>query len=103
MAEQLLGIEVVHVSIDQQVLLSLQVAAGCTAREAVLCSGLQASFPALDLLHAPLGIFGKVIAVPESRVLEEGDRVEVYRPLQVDPKEMRKRRAAQAKHRTRQA
>ena len=59
-----------------------------------MASGLAAEFPELDLASCPLGIFGKALANPEERVLEEGDRVEVYRPLLADPKEMRKARAA---------
>ncbi|MNO09836.1 Persistence and stress-resistance antitoxin PasI [compost metagenome] len=47
--------------------------------------------------HCPLGVFGKAIAAPEQRVLEEGERVEIYRPLIADPKEVRKQRAARAK------
>lgn len=100
MAEQLLSIEVVYAAADRQLLLSLQVPCGCTAREAVLRSGLQSCLSAVDLQQAPLGIFGKALAAPESRLLEEGDRVEIYRPLLVDPKDMRKRRAAQAAKRS---
>ncbi|MNJ79349.1 Persistence and stress-resistance antitoxin PasI [compost metagenome] len=59
-------------------------------------SGLEAQFPELDLANCPLGIFGKVLAKPEERLLEEGDRVEIYRPLIADPKEVRKLRAAKA-------
>ena len=54
-------------------------------------------FPGLDLSSAPLGIFGKLVAKPEVRALEAGDRVEIYRPLLADPKEVRKARAARAK------
>lgn len=48
----------------------------------------------IGLQQAPLGIFGKAVAKPEERVLEEGERVEIYRPLLADPKEVRKQRAA---------
>lgn len=89
-------VEVAYALPGEQVLLSLQVPVGTTLREAVLLSGLNGRFPALDLATAPLGVFGKVVSRPEGRVLQEGDRVEIYRPLLADPKEVRKRRAARA-------
>lgn len=95
MAESI-GIEVVCALADRQRLLSLDVAVGATARAAVMASGLAAEFPELDLAICPLGIFGKALANPEARVLEEGDRIEIYRPLLADPKEVRKLRAARA-------
>ncbi|MGA4637441.1 RnfH family protein [Pseudomonas solani] len=95
MAESI-AIEVVCALADRQRLLSLDVAVGATARAAVMASGLAAEFPELDLATCSLGIFGKALANPESRVLEEGDRIEIYRPLLADPKEVRKLRAARA-------
>ena len=70
--------------------------AGTSAREAVLLSGIAEAFPGLDVQGCPLGIFGKLLARPE-RVLEAGERVEIYRPLIADPKEVRKQRAARAR------
>lgn len=96
MAEEI-TIEVVHALEGRQKLLGFRVPAGTTAREAVLHSGMDAHFPGLELARASLGIFGKLLARPEERVLEEGDRVEIYRPLIADPKEVRKARAARAK------
>lgn len=97
------SVEVVCATADRQVLKRLQLPAGSTAREAALQSGLQDEFPGIDLAGAPLGIFGKALATPETRLLEDGDRVEVYRPLLADPKDVRKRRAAQAAERARVA
>lgn len=99
MAESMISVEVVHALPERQVLLTVEVPSGATAREAVLASGMQAHFPALNLQEAPLGIFGKALAKPGERVLESGDRVEIYRPLLVDPKEVRKQRAAIARAR----
>ncbi|WP_220811118.1 RnfH family protein [Pseudomonas paralcaligenes] len=96
MAEEI-SIEVVHALEGRQKLLGLRVPAGTTAREAVLRSGMDAHFPGIELAQVSLGIFGKLLARPEERVLEEGDRVEIYRPLIADPKEVRKARAARAK------
>lgn len=89
-------VEVVYALAGEQALLALELPAGSTMREAVLSSGLDARFPGLDLATVPLGIFGKAVSRPEERALEAGDRVEIYRPLLADPKEVRKRRAVRA-------
>ncbi|WP_044874051.1 RnfH family protein [Pseudomonas sp. LFM046] len=96
MAEDNIQVEVVYALAGRQQLLRLSVAKGISARDAVLRSGMEAYFPELDLASCPLGIFGKALAKPEERLLEEGDRVEIYRPLIADPKEVRKLRAAKA-------
>jgi len=96
MAEEMIRVEVVYAQADRQQLLRLSVPRGINARDAVLHSGMEAHFPELDLANCPLGIFGKSLSKPEERVLEEGDRVEIYRPLIADPKEVRKQRAAKA-------
>lgn len=102
MANNELSVEVVFAGPDRQMLITLQLPANSTVRQAALQSGLQADFPGLDLAEAPLGLFGTVVASPDTQVLEEGDRVEIYRPLLADPKEVRKRRAAQAAERAKQ-
>lgn len=94
-----IAVEVVYALAERQKLLRLSVPQGTTVREAALRSGMQQFFPGLDLSQAPLGIFGKAVSKPEERVLEEGERVEIYRPLIADPKEVRKQRAAKAKAR----
>lgn len=92
-----IAVEVVYALPERQCLLRLSVPYGTRMRDAVLLSGVSEQFPGLDVLGCPLGIFGKVVARPEERVLEEGERVEIYRPLIADPKEVRKQRAARAK------
>lgn len=92
----MLRVEVVYALAGEQVLLRLELPAGSTAREAALRSGLDGQFAGLDLATAPLGIFGKALSRPQERLLEDGDRVEIYRPLLADPKEVRKQRAARA-------
>lgn len=89
----MLEIEIVYGLADRQVLKSMTVAKGTTVREAALKSGLEVEFPELDLQQAPLGIFGK--AVKDETVLRDGDRIEIYRPLLIDPKEARRKRAGQ--------
>ena len=86
-------IEIVYGLADRQVLKSMTVVEGTTVREATLKSGLEVEFPELDLQQSPLGIFGK--AVKDETVLRDGDRIEVYRPLLIDPKEARRKRAGQ--------
>lgn len=89
-------VEVVYALADKQKLLRLSLPYGTTVRQAALLSGMSAHFPGLDLATSPLGIFGKAVAKPDERVLEDGERVEIYRPLIADPKEVRKQRAAKA-------
>ncbi|HBP6463080.1 TPA: RnfH family protein [Pseudomonas aeruginosa] len=92
-----IAVEVVYALPECQALLRLSVPAGTSAREAVRLSGIAEVFPELDIQRCPLGIFGKALANPEERPLEAGERVEIYRPLIADPKEVRKQRAARAR------
>jgi len=96
MAEPLIAIEVVFAGADRQTLLSLQVPVGTTLRQAVQLSSIAQSHPEIDTQQCPLGIFGHQVANPETRCVEAGDRVELYRPLLADPKEVRRLRAAKA-------
>lgn len=89
-------VEVAYALADKQKLLRLTVPYGTTVRQAAVLSGITAHFPGLDLTASPLGVFGKVVAKPDERLLEDGERVEIYRPLIADPKEVRKQRAAKA-------
>jgi putative ubiquitin-RnfH superfamily antitoxin RatB of RatAB toxin-antitoxin module len=88
-------VEVAFARPDEQVLLELELAAGATVRDAVRASGLVERFPEIDPDEGPFGIFSR--ACGPGRVLRAGDRVEIYRPLQVDPKEARRLRAARRK------
>ncbi|WP_448981032.1 RnfH family protein [Neisseria sicca] len=86
----MLEIEVVYGLPGKQVLKKMNVQNGCTAREAVCQSGLDEIFSELDLQTAPLGIFGK--SVKDETLLRDKDRIEIYRPLLIDPKEARRKR-----------
>lgn len=90
-------VEVAYALPDKQRIVALELPAGTNVREAALRSGLDKQFPGLDLNSADLGVFGKVVSKPEAQILQDGDRVEIYRPLIADPKEVRKQRAAKAK------
>ena len=96
MVEAVIKVEVVYAAVDRQVLLSVTVPVGATVRDALFKSGLNGEFPELDLASCPVGIFGKVIAVPAIRQVLAGDRIVVYRPLLADPKEVGRLRAAKA-------
>ncbi|VVN34358.1 Protein RnfH [Pseudomonas fluorescens] len=88
--------EVVYAAVDRQVLVSATVPAGTTVRAALLASGVGQAFAELDLANCPVGVFGKVIADPDTHQIQAGDRIEIYRPLLADPKEIRRLRAAKA-------
>jgi uncharacterized protein len=88
-------VEVAYALPQQQVILELMVPQGTTAEQAVILSGITAKFPEIDLASNKLGIFGKLIK--SDTALRERDRVEIYRPLIADPKEVRRQRAAEGK------
>ena len=95
----MIHVEVAYALPNKQRIVALELPQGSTVREAVEKSGLDKQFPDLDLSRADVGIFGKVVSKPEAQALVDGDRVEIYRPLIADPKEVRKQRAAKAKAR----
>lgn len=89
-------VEVAYAEPHRQRVVALTVTEGTSAREAVMQAGLPSLFPERDAVffeQAPLGIFGQAVKEPEHRVLEAGDRVEVYRALALDPKQARLARA----------
>lgn len=92
---QTIQIEVVYGLAHKQKLLSLPVVQGTTVEQAIIESGIINLFPEIDLTENKVGIWNK--AAKLSTVLEDLDRVEIYRPLIADPKEVRKRRAEKAK------
>jgi uncharacterized protein len=90
--EQMIEVEVAYARPERQLILKLEVPAGTTAIEAVRLSGMEEQFPEIDLATNRLGVFGKLCR-PE-RPLNAGDRVEIYRPLRVDPRVARRQLAA---------
>lgn len=98
MSEQTkIHVEVAYALPGKQAILGLDVPEGTTALEAAQQSGIADRFEGIDLENAKLGIFASVVS--PRQVLREGDRVEIYRPLVADPKEVRKERAARVKAR----
>ena len=88
-------VEVAYATGTEQALLSFDAAEGITARDAIERSGILGRFPDIDLAVNKIGIFGKLTQLDS--ILTDGDRVEIYRPLIADPKEARKKRAAEGK------
>ncbi|HJV27709.1 MAG TPA: RnfH family protein [Aromatoleum sp.] len=92
----LINVEVVYALPHQHQLVRIQVPEGATVRDAIDASGVLARFPEIDLDKAnKVGVFGKLTRL--DTMLRERDRVEIYRPLIADPKEVRKKRAEEGK------
>ena len=90
-----INIEVVYAMAHEQVLLKQCVPAGTTVVEAVKLSGILEKYPEIDLASNKMGIFGKLTKA--DTVLRDKDRIEIYRPLIADPKEVRRKRAEEGK------
>jgi uncharacterized protein len=89
----LINIEVCFALAEKQVIVELQLEAGSTVVDAIRASKIMAQFPHIDLSKNRVGVFGKLAKLEAP--LREGDRVEIYRALTVDPKEARRKRAAE--------
>lgn len=89
--DQLIRIEIAYAEADSQRIIPLVAHPGITARQAVERSGIVRFYPNISIEHLDLGIFSNP-CTPDT-VLQDGDRVEIYRPLLCDPKEMRRQRA----------
>ena len=86
-----LSVEVVYALREGEDAVRLELAPGATALDALRASGLLERHPEIDLARQRIGIYGRV--VDAQAPLRDGDRIEVYRPLVVEPKEARRRRA----------
>ena len=98
----LIRVEVAYALPEQQKIVALLVEPGTTAYQAVVRSNIVETFTELDIETAKMGIFGQALGTKglkpaREHELQEGDRVEIYRPLTSDPKEARRRRADKAK------
>ncbi|MFZ3017719.1 MAG: RnfH family protein [Gallionella sp.] len=90
-----INIEVVYALPHEQTLLKKNVPAGTTVADALQASGILQKHPELNLATSKLGIFGKLTKA--DAVLRDKDRIEIYRPLIADPKEVRRKRAEEGK------
>ncbi len=99
---EMISVEVAYARPDKQKVIALLVEPGITAFQAAQRSGIVREFPEIDLETAKMGIFGQALGTKglkpaREHVLQPGDRVEIYRPLICDPKEVRRKRAEKAK------
>lgn len=88
-------VEVAYALPAQQVILPVKAEAGITVEDAIKRSGILERFPEIQLAQAKVGIFSKLTKM--DTVLRDKDRVEIYRPLIADPKEVRRKRAEEGK------
>ena len=88
-------IEVAYALPKKQLIIPIKVKIGTTAQEAIQLSGITKKFPEIDLSVNQIGIFGKLTQL--DHVMRERHRIEIYRPLIADPKEIRRQRAAEGK------
>ncbi|MDC9597196.1 RnfH family protein [Xenorhabdus anantnagensis] len=91
-----INIEVVYALPERQYLCNVQVPQGATVEQAIIESGFLTLRNDIDLTKNKVGIYSRPAKLTDT--LEEGDRVEIYRPLIADPKEMRRKRAERAKN-----
>ena len=90
-----INIEVLYALPHEQVLLKVQAPQGATVSDAIRLSGVLEKHPEIDFAHNKLGVYGKLSRL--DAVLRDKDRVEIYRPLIADPKEVRRQRAEEGK------
>lgn len=86
-------IEVAYAKPDAQIIIPLTVENPCSAAQAIKKSGILQRFPELTIETITAGIFGHVVDL--ATVLQNNDRIEIYRPLKLDPKAARTQRAKQ--------
>lgn len=90
-----INVEVAYATPEKQQILALSVEPGTTLEQTVEQSGILNLFPEIDLSVNKIGIFGKL--GKKTAEIKSGDRVEIYRPLIADPKEVRRKREAEGK------
>jgi len=88
-------VELVYALPEQQPMLRVRLAEGASVEDAIRASGILEAFPDIDLTRNKVGIFSKLVKLDE--IVRDRDRVEIYRPLIADPKEVRRRRAEEGK------
>jgi len=89
--EKQFTVDVVYALAERQVVLQVACSSGQTARGLAVFSGMNVYFTELDTATVALGVFGELVS--DDYVIEEGDRLELYRDLLLDPMEQRRQRA----------
>lgn len=92
---EMINVEVCYALPDKQHRVNVKLAVGASLQQALEASGLLDKHPEIDVKKNKFGIWNKLSKV--DAVLRDQDRVEIYRPLIADPKEVRKQRAAEGK------
>ncbi|MEM7294366.1 MAG: RnfH family protein [Pseudomonadota bacterium] len=95
MSAETVNVEVAYALPERQAIIHVELEIGATASQAIERSGILREFPNIDYPNCKIGVFGK--SVSADTVLQAGDRVEIYRPLLADPKEVRRQRASEGK------
>ena len=84
-------VQVVYVNDSSECVINLDVAEGSSVKDAIINSGILKKYSEISLAKCQVGIFGEV--APHDQLLIQGDRVEIYRSLKMDPMEARRLRA----------
>lgn len=90
-----INVEVCYALLDHQERMMIKLMPESTVEQAIIASGILVKYPEIDLARNKVGIYAKLCKLDAG--LRDGDRVEIYRPLIADPKEVRKQRAAEGK------
>ena len=99
----MIHVEVAFALPDEQEIIDLQVPQGTTVYDAAMLSGITDHFEGVELTGTAMGMFGKAVKKPQEEKITQGQRVEIYRPLTIDPKVARANRAAKAADKAKQA
>ncbi|MCW8108190.1 RnfH family protein [Alteromonas ponticola] len=91
----MIKVEVAYALPDRQSIVEVSIAQGATVEKVIELSNIQTLYPDIDLDKQKIGIWSRVAKLKDE--VKDGDRIEIYRPLIADPKEVRKRRAEKAK------
>lgn len=91
MSESVVDVEVAFATSDKQLIIPVKLEQGRGVQQAINESGILNQFPEIELTKTNVGIFGKVCDL--EKIVEQGDRVEIYRPLTQDPMDARRKRA----------
>ncbi|MEP4892085.1 MAG: RnfH family protein [Aliiglaciecola sp.] len=95
MSDSQITVEVVYGTPTEQALISVTIEKDKTAEQAIQASGVLRRFPEIDLSKLKIGIWNRTCKLTD--IPKDGDRIEIYRPLIADPKEVRRIRAEKAK------
>jgi len=91
----MIQVEVAYANPERQLILALNVPVGTTVETAIERSGILEIFPEIDLSRQKIGIFSKMVSLNDQ--IRAGNRIEIYRPLLIDPKIARRQRAERIK------